>query len=76
MHEATGTFVVLFVLQVIWIQLLPAAAVCGVHVRTGVGPSRVLVQVVAVQLLPALAACGTHVPACTGVLPTVVLQFV
>ena len=48
MHEATGTLVVLFVLQVIWIQLLPAAAVCGVHVRIGVGPVNVLVHVVVV----------------------------
>lgn len=47
-HAATGTLVVLFVLQVIWTQRLPAAAVCGVHVRIGVGPVSVLVQVVVV----------------------------
>jgi hypothetical protein len=75
-QAATGTFVVLFVLQVICIQPLARVAVCGVHVAIGVGPVVVFVHVVAVQLLPALAACGTQVPTCTAVWPVVVLQLV
>ena len=75
-QAATATFVVLFVLQVIWTQRLAALAVCGVQVKIGVGPVMVFVQVVVVQLLPALGACGTHVPTCTGVWPVVVPQLV
>lgn len=76
MQAATGTLVVLFVVQVTCIQPLAALAVCGVQVRIGVGPVVVFVHVVAVQLLAALAACGTQVPTCTAVWPVVVLQSV
>lgn len=47
-HTATGTLVVLFVLQVICSQLFDDDAVCGVQLATGVGPVVVLVQVVVV----------------------------
>ena len=47
-HAATGTLVVLFVLQVICFQRLPALAVCGVQVKIAVGPVVVFVHVVAV----------------------------
>lgn len=34
-HELTATFVVLLFEQVIVVQALPAAAVCGVQIETG-----------------------------------------
>ena len=62
-HAATGTFVVLFVLQVICIQELAALAICGVHEATGVGPPRVVVHVVVVYPLAAVGPDAVQVPA-------------
>ena len=44
----TATLVVLLVVQVVVVQLLPAAAVAAVQVATGVGPVVTVLQVVAV----------------------------
>jgi hypothetical protein len=75
-QDATATFVVLLVAQVMSIQPLPAAAVCGVHVNTAAGPVSAVVQVMVTKLLPAFGDCATQVPAWTGVLPAVVVQTV
>jgi len=47
-HDATGTLLVLLVPQVIVAQPLPAAAACGVHDATAVGPVLLGAQVVVV----------------------------
>jgi hypothetical protein len=43
---STGTLVVVFVPQVVAVQLLPAEAATGVQVATGVGPTTFEPQVV------------------------------
>lgn len=67
MQVTTGIFVVLFVLQVMVVQLLSAFAVCGVQVVTPTGPTTILPQVVATNPLPAVGATVVHDP--TGVGP-------
>ena len=58
---STGALVVLFVPQVVAVQLLPAAAATGVQEATPVGPVVAGAgQVVAVQLLPEVAADGVQ----------------
>jgi hypothetical protein len=69
-HDSTGTLGLLFVAQSISSQLLPAFAVCGVHVAIGV-----FGVVTVVHVIP-FSGSGTQVPACTGVLVTTLVQSV
>jgi hypothetical protein len=60
-HDATGTFAALFVLQVRSTHRLPAAAVCGVHEATGtLVVTTAAGHVVVVQLLPDVSPLGVH----------------
>ena len=66
----TGTFVVLFEVQFVDVQLFAAAAAVFTHVCAPAGPTTICAgQVVVVQLFPALPAAAVHV--CVGVLLTV-----
>ena len=47
-HAATGTFVVLIAVQVVVVQLLPAAAACAEQAATALGPVVFVAQVVVV----------------------------
>ena len=61
-HEATATLLVLFVAQVVSVQLLEDAIGEGLHDATPVGPELMIGQVVSVQLLEEDAVSATQVP--------------
>ena len=69
----TGVGPVLLTLQVMVIQLLPAAAVCGEQLLTG-AVTLLDPHVVVVQLLPAVGVCAVQVP--TFDVPVTVWHFV
>ena len=63
-HEVTGALMLLFVLQLVVVQLLALLAATGAQLATGTFVVFVAggwVQIVAVQLLAALAATGVQV---------------